>query len=144
VHDAGCLPGACAEGFVYILPLTNLYIPDFSELIMVKQSTPLLKLACALLLSASGVSGVYAQQSAEALHQRATAAMCSNCHGTDGRTVEGSAIPSLVGMPKDYMVLQMKAFKEGSRPATVMHQISKGLTDAQVNTIANYYANTKR
>jgi cytochrome c553 len=25
-----------------------------------------------------------------------------------------------------------------------MHQITKGLTDAQINTIANYYAATKR
>jgi cytochrome c553 len=47
-------------------------------------------------------------------------------------------------MPKDYMVLQMKAFKDGTRPATVMHQITKGLTEAQINTIANYYAATKR
>jgi cytochrome c553 len=47
-------------------------------------------------------------------------------------------------MPKDYMVLQLKAFKEGTRPATVMHQITKGLTDEQVNTIATYYSTTKR
>ena len=85
-----------------------------------------------------------AQTNAQQLHTRATAAMCANCHGTDGRTVDGSAIPSLVGMPKDYMVLQLKAFKEGTRPATVMHQITKGLTDEQVNTIATYYSTTKR
>lgn len=111
---------------------------------MVKPSSTFVRLACALSLIAGGASNAHAQQSAEALNQRATAAMCANCHGTDGRTVEGSAIPSLVGMPKDYMLLQMKAFKDGTRPATVMHQITKGLTDAQVNTIANYYANTKR
>ena len=63
---------------------------------------------------------------------------------TDGRTVEGSAIPALIGMPKDYMVLQLKSFKDGSRPATVMHQITKGLTDAQIDTISSYYAATKR
>ncbi len=84
------------------------------------------------------------QQSAAQLHTRATAAMCANCHGTDGRTTEGSAIPSLVGMPKEYHVLQMQAFKNGTRPATVMHQITKGLTDAQIDTIASYYATTKR
>ena len=92
-----------------------------------------------------GVSATaHAQEKATQLHNRATAAMCANCHGTDGRTTEGSAIPALAGMPKDYMVLQMKAFKEGTRPATVMHQLSKGLTDAQVNSIATYYANLKR
>jgi len=86
----------------------------------------------------------HAQDKTTQLHNRATAAMCANCHGTDGRTTEGSAIPSLVGMPKEYHVLQMQAFKNGTRPATVMHQITKGLTDAQIDTIASYYATTKR
>jgi sulfide dehydrogenase cytochrome subunit len=98
----------------------------------------------AALLATCAFSTVYAQQTAEQLHQRATAAMCANCHGTEGRAVEGSAIPALAGMPKDYMLLQMKAFKDGSRPATVMHQITKGLTDAQIETLATYYAATKR
>jgi len=111
---------------------------------MVHSSTSFARFACALTLGLGATSSALAQQIAETLHQRVTAAMCANCHGTEGRTIEGSAIPSLVGMPKDYMLLQLKAFKDGSRPATVMHQITKGLTDAQVNTIANYYANTKR
>ena len=85
-------------------------------------------------------AAAHAQLTADTLHTRASAAMCANCHGTEGRTIEGSSIPSLAGMPKDYMVLQMKAFKEGTRPATVMHQLSKGLTDAQIQTIASYYA----
>ncbi|HQR87443.1 MAG TPA: c-type cytochrome [Limnohabitans sp.] len=89
-------------------------------------------------------TSAFAQKNAAELHTRATAAMCANCHGTDGRTTEGSAIPSLVGMPKEYHILQMQAFKSGSRPATVMHQITKGLTDAQIETIAGYYATTKR
>jgi cytochrome c553 len=83
-------------------------------------------------------------QTATELHTRATAAMCANCHGTDGRTTTGSAIPALVGMPKEYMVRQLAAFKDGSRPATVMHQISKGLTEAQVETLSSYYASLKR
>ena len=104
-----------------------------------------LRLGAALTLALGLANAAQAQtQNATQLHNRATAAMCANCHGTDGRTVDGSAIPSLVGMPKDYMILQMKAFKDGSRPATVMHQITKGLTDAQIDTIANYYAATKR
>jgi sulfide dehydrogenase cytochrome subunit len=101
-------------------------------------------LTAATLASCLGSLAQAQQQSASQLHTRATAAMCANCHGTDGRTTEGSAIPSLVGMPKEYMILQMKAFKDGSRPATVMHQITKGLTDAQIDTIASYYATTKR
>lgn len=89
-------------------------------------------------------ANVMAQSSSQMLHQRATAAMCANCHGTDGRTVDGSAIPSLVGMPKEYMIRQMDAFKNGKREATVMHQITKGLTAEQIEAVANYYASTKR
>ena len=100
--------------------------------------------ALAAAVSACFLSSAQAQPSADVLYQRATAATCANCHGTDGRTTENSAIPALAGMPKDYMVLQLKAFKEGTRPATVMHQLTKGLTDAQVNSIATYYASLKR
>lgn len=100
--------------------------------------------ALAAAVSACFFSNAQAQSSADTLYQRATAATCANCHGTDGRTTEGSAIPALAGMPKEYMVLQMKAFKEGTRPATVMHQLTKGLTDAQVDSVASYYASLKR
>jgi cytochrome c553 len=95
-------------------------------------------------LSACFLTAAHAKPAADALYQRANAATCANCHGTEGRTTPGSAIPSLAGMPKDYMVLQMKAFKEGTRPATVMHQITKGYTDAQIDSIAIYYASLKR
>ncbi len=101
------------------------------------------RLMGALLLSVSS-GHAFAQNSSQMLHQRATAAMCANCHGTDGRTIDGSAIPSLVGMPKEYMIRQLDAFKNGKREATVMHQITKGLTAEQIEAVANYYASTKR
>ena len=75
-----------------------------------------------------------------ALHTRANAAMCANCHGSEGRTVKDSAVPSIAGLPRDYMVQQMHAFKDGSRPATIMHQITKGLSEAQITTLADYFA----
>jgi sulfide dehydrogenase cytochrome subunit len=109
-----------------------------------KTTTPHLVRLLATTALVLGTGAAQAQDKATQLHNRATAAMCANCHGTDGRTIEGSAIPSLVGMPKEYQVLQMQAFKNGTRPATVMHQITKGLTDAQIDTIASYYATTKR
>ena len=53
--------------------------------------------ALALLALCAGLGASAHAQTAADLHNRATAAMCANCHGTDGRTVDGSAIPSLVG-----------------------------------------------
>ena len=38
----------------------------------------------------------------------------------------------------------MRAFRDGQRPATVMHQIAKGYSDAQIEAIAGWYAAQKR
>jgi sulfide dehydrogenase cytochrome subunit len=74
------------------------------------------------------------------LYVKSLAATCANCHGTDGKAVDGSQVVSLAGLEKNYLVAQMKAFKAGTRPATVMHQISKGYSDTQIDTVATYFA----
>ena len=83
-------------------------------------------------------------QSPDALYLKSLAASCANCHGTDGRTAEGSAVPGLAGMPRDYMLRQLQAFRDGSRPATVMHQIAKGFSEPQLAQIAGYFSAQKK
>jgi cytochrome c553 len=34
----------------------------------------------------------------------------------------------------------MRAFRDGKRPATVMHQIAKGYSDAQIEAMASWFA----
>jgi cytochrome subunit of sulfide dehydrogenase len=85
-----------------------------------------------------------AAQDAGALRLKALAATCANCHGTQGRAVDGAAVPGLAGMPAAYMVEQVKAFKSGARPATVMHQLAKGYSDAQIEQVAAYFAAQKK
>jgi cytochrome c553 len=80
----------------------------------------------------------------EALYVKSLAATCANCHGTNGVAVTGSSVTSLAGLDKAYTVAQMKAFKTGTRPATVMHQLSKGYSDAQIETLATYFAAQKK
>lgn len=94
-------------------------------------------------LAASLPLGAQAQ-SAQDLNIRSLAATCANCHGTNGKATEGSAVVTLAGLPKDYIVAQMAAFKSGARPATVMHQLSKGYSDAQIEQIATYFAAQKK
>jgi cytochrome c553 len=74
------------------------------------------------------------------LHIKALAATCAACHGTGGQAIEGAAVPGLAGMQSGYMLDQLKAFKEGRRPATVMHQLAKGYTDSQIEQLAAYFA----
>ena len=82
--------------------------------------------------------------SKEALYTQGLAATCANCHGTNGKVVDGSSVVSIAGLDKNYIAAQMKAFKTGTRPATVMHQISKGYSDAQIETLAAYFAAQKK
>jgi cytochrome c553 len=81
-----------------------------------------------------------AAQDAKALYVQSLAATCATCHGTDGRAVDGSAVPGLAGMNAAYFSEQMKAFKSGARTATVMHQLAKGYNDAQIDALAGYFA----
>ena len=69
-------------------------------------------------------------------------ANCANCHGPLGRS--GAAVPSLAGLPSRYIVEQMQAFKAGTRPATIMHQLAKGYTDSQIELMASYFSSLPR
>ena len=73
---------------------------------------------------------------------RSLAATCAGCHGTEGRSVT-KEVPSLAGMPKAQLISLMQVFKDGTRPATVMHQIAKGYTDQQIVELADYFAAKK-
>ena len=46
----------------------------------------------------------------------------------------------IAGEPKEKLVKKIKEYRSGVRPATVMHQISKGYTDEQIDLIAGYLA----
>lgn len=81
---------------------------------------------------------------AQTPHVRALAATCAACHGTDGRAQPDAAMPVLAGRPKDELVAQLRAFREGTRPATVMHQIARGYTDAQIDELASWFATRSR
>jgi sulfide dehydrogenase cytochrome subunit len=83
------------------------------------------------------------ERSQQALYLKSLAATCANCHGTYGKAVEGSSIGSLAGLDRAYVMAQMKAFKAGTRPATVMQQISKGFSDAQIESLAGFFAAQK-
>ncbi|MEO7336929.1 MAG: c-type cytochrome [Caldimonas sp.] len=75
-----------------------------------------------------------------ALRLRSLAATCAQCHGTDGRPPAGSIVPGLAGSPEPALIEQMSAFKTGRRTGTVMPQLARGFSDAQVRQLAAYFA----
>lgn len=80
----------------------------------------------------------------EQLRIRSLAATCAHCHGTDGHAVEGEALIRLAGLPQEYIFGQLMAFRTGQRPATIMHQITRGYSQEQLETIAHYFAHQPR
>ncbi len=92
-------------------------------------------LVCAAALAAAPIA-VSAQDAGSRL-----AASCAMCHGTAGHSMGGNE--SLAGMAKDELVRKFKEFQSGAKPATVMHQLSKGYTDQQVELIGEYFSKQK-
>ena len=80
--------------------------------------------------------------SADALQVRSMAASCAGCHGTSGIAQQG--MESLAGVPKDELLKKMLDFKSGKKPATLMHQLSKGFSDEQLDQLASYFAALKK
>ena len=78
-------------------------------------------------------------QAQDANAGRNIASNCTNCHGTLGMSQGG--IPSLAG--RGDIVQLLKEFKDGKRPATIMHQLSKGYSDEQIALVAAYFAQQK-
>jgi sulfide dehydrogenase cytochrome subunit len=99
---------------------------------------PLIKATVGIALA---VSAVWAS-AADVLQVRGMAAACASCHGTHGVALPG--MESLAGQPKEDLLKKMLDFKSGKKPATLMHQLSKGYTDEQLEQMAGYFAALKK
>jgi cytochrome c553 len=67
---------------------------------------------------------------------------CGQCHGAAGQGV-GNTFPTLAGQSAEYIMRQLKAWKDGKRindPLHLMTGISSKLNDDQVAAVAAYYA----
>ena len=87
------------------------------------------------------VAGPASAQVTDATVARSVAATCANCHGTNG--VSQGGIEGLAGQDREDIVRKMQAFKAGTRPGTIMPQLAKGYTDAQIEQAAGWFATQK-
>ena len=67
--------------------------------------------------------------------------MCTNCHGANGVSTD-RAWPNLAGQSKDYLANALKAYAGGTRSNVVMSALAKGLSDADIEKFAAYYASS--
>ena len=68
----------------------------------------------------------------------AWAQACAACHGPDGRSQ--GAIPALDRLSPEDFRAAMRAFRTEERQGTVMNQIAKGLSEADVEAVTTYFA----
>ena len=68
----------------------------------------------------------------------AWAQACAACHGPDGQS-QGT-IPALDRLSPEDFRAAMQAFRTGERQGTVMNQVAKGLSEADVEAVVAYFA----
>jgi len=66
-------------------------------------------------------------------------ASCSNCHPATSNAGDETIAP-LAGRNADELAAAMTAFRDGSRPATVMGRLAKGFSDDEIKAIAAWWA----
>lgn len=91
---------------------------------------------------AAGLLGAATLAQAQVDQVKVWAAACANCHGTNGHAQPG--METLAGKDKDEMLQKLLDFKNGRKPATLMHQLAKGYTDDELRAISAYFAAQKK
>jgi cytochrome c553 len=70
--------------------------------------------------------------------------VCSSCHGMGGKSTLSSTFPRLAGQQDEYLVVQLKAFRDKSRAdphaETYMWGMAARLTDPTIDGLAGYYS----
>jgi len=78
----------------------------------------------------------------DAVAGKAKAALCASCHGPTG--ISMSPIwPNLAGQKEQYLVKQIKAFRDGTRQDPMMAPMVAALSDADIDNLAAYYSSQK-
>ncbi|MBM7124481.1 c-type cytochrome [Dyella flava] len=65
--------------------------------------------------------------------------VCAACHGALGAG-NASGVPRIGGMSADYLAHALSAFKAGRRRSKTMQPIARTLSDADIDTLARYFA----
>jgi cytochrome c553 len=64
---------------------------------------------------------------------------CDRCHGVNGNSADPRS-PALAAQRPEYLEKALRAYQTGERKDSVMAAMSSSLTDADVQTLAAYYA----
>lgn len=94
-----------------------------------------LMIAATLSMSTTAIAG-------DAAAGKAKSEACVSCHGMNGRSTNPNN-PNLAGQKKAYLIKAMKAYKEGKRQDPMMTSMMAGLSDEDIENIAEFYSSVK-
>jgi cytochrome c553 len=101
-----------------------------------------MKLSTLISIAALSAMPLVASAAGDAAAGKAKAAVCTSCHGANGKAMIPT-YPNLAGQNAQYLVLAMKAYKNGERKggqAAIMAGMAAPLSDADIANLAAYYA----
>lgn len=91
---------------------------------------------------AAGFIFTFATAGDLALGRAKAEGVCQTCHGLDGRASVAMAA-NLSGQQKDYLVIQLKAFRNGKRQHPQMSIVAQGLSDEDIENVAEWYSSIR-
>lgn len=100
-------------------------------------------LALCVLLSLSSAAAAQSSPQATGAASTTTAlplAVCSACHGSHAGGSEAVGAPRLAGMNRDYLAHALTMFKNKTRASDVMQPVAQGLSDDQIDALADYFS----
>ncbi len=102
-----------------------------------------MKLHILTVLSAVALAASATTASAgDAAAGKAKSIACAGCHGADGIAAVPT-YPNLAGQNKEYLILTLKGFRDGTRKNATMNPMAKPLSDADIENLAAYYSSLK-
>jgi cytochrome c553 len=89
------------------------------------------------------IAAFYASQEPRAADQvpastQELATKCNRCHDQDDNQV--MAAPKMKGQDKDYLVMALRAYRDGKRESSTMHSMSSIYSNAIIQSLATWYA----
>ena len=106
-----------------------------------------MKLPVRILIAAALAAAPAVSVSAPAAAQDMTVAngkiaVCIACHGHDGMSAQ-PIYPHIAGQHAEYLVKSLAAYRDGARTDPLMSPMSVGLTDEEIQQLADHYAAQK-
>ncbi|MFG0262797.1 MAG: c-type cytochrome [Novipirellula sp. JB048] len=69
---------------------------------------------------------------------------CASCHGIDGNVSVNRRVPVLSAQNRAYLAASLRGYRNMTRHSGVMMQVAYDLSEAQIDDLANYFAEQTR